>query len=599
MKLSQSNSALAISKVFYLVLLLSITLGVNCSSTSMPTPSRIEANSPPMVTQIPQITVLTRPFSLNLLKATTPENLEPVPTNSDLAQTIVQILGISFRTDSSPGFANTAGIEYDIVTATTGVIIDSEQKLILTDFASVDWQDPLGQKRIDALYIVTNRDPRKPKIEYQAELIAANFARDLAIVKLSKKVDGSEIKSYAPFSEAKIAATVPRDSGQELRVLGHVGTSLDPVKIERLQLVGLMNSNLESINLLLDNDTNTTNKFPEYLKLMNGPNLLNKGAAFTTKGTFAGFLSAMPTEMNGPKVLIRSVDSITDAFAGNNVVSALSESYRREFNYNLSNQSKSSEQIYVSTPTFATLASTNKFGRELAQYDDQFNNVSEIFYEYVVAKTERQIELSEIWLFDDVVIDALSQSRLYSSESASWHGQSLKSVTANTATGLANNSDRTNSLLKGDWELQILIDGSLVAKSKFTIGGEITKVRQISPLVSDNQVSNTGPEITDFIWGIAAKLDGQIIGDVEAGIEKILLGFKYQHFDESMTLGWKVYYGPDLIYSSKEIPWVFEKENRFWIGFYPTEPLWPGWWEFELYLNGEIIKQIGRTVEAN
>jgi hypothetical protein len=66
-----------------------------------------------------------------------------------------------------------------------------------------------------------------------------------------------------------------------------------------------------------------------------------------------------------------------------------------------------------------------------------------------------------------------------------------------------------------------------------------------------------------------------------------------------MVFGWKVYYGPDLIYSSKKIPWVFKEKNQFWIGFYPAEPLWPGWWEFELYLNGEIIKQIGRTVEAN
>lgn len=579
--------------MFYLVLLLSITLGINCSSVAIPTPVRIEANSPPIVAQTSQITVLTRPFSLNLLKSTTPDNLELSPTNSDLARTIVQILGVSFRTDSP------TGMEYDIITVTTGVIIDSEQKLILTDFASVDWQNPLGQKRIDALYIVTNRDPRKPKIEYQAELIAANFARDLAVLKLSKKVDGSEIDSYALFSEAKIAATVPRDSGQELRVLGHVGTSLEPVKIERLQLLGLMNSNLESINLLLDNDTNTTNKFPEYLKLTNGPNLLNKGVAFTKKGTLAGFLSAMPTEMNGPKVLIRSVDSITDAFASNNVVSTLSESYRREFNYNLSNQSESREQIYVSTPTFATLASTNKFGRELAQYDDQFSDISEVFYEYLVAKTERQIELSEIWLFNDVVIEALSQSRLYSSENASWHGQSLKSATANMAIGITNNSEQPNNLLEGDWELQILIDGSLVTQSKFTIGGEMTKALQTSPPVPDNSAPNTGPEITDFVWGTTAKLDGQIIGDVEAGIEKVLLGFKYQYFDESMTFGWKVYYGPDLIYSSKEIPWVFKKENQFWIGFYPTEPLWPGWWEFELYLNGKIIKQIGRTVEAN
>ncbi len=599
MKPSQSNLALVISKAFCLVLLLSIGLGLNCSSTSIPTPSRIQNSSPRIATQAPKVLVLTRPFSLNLLKSATPENLEPTPTNSDLAQTIVQILGVSFQAGTPTVLANTAGIKYDIITATTGIIIDSEQRLILTDFGSVDWQNPSGQRRIDALYIVTNRDPREPKIEYQADLIAANFVRNLAVLQITKKVDGSEIESYAPFNEAKIAATVPRDSGQELRVLGHVGTSLEPIVIEKIHLIGLINSNLESINLLLDSDVNGSNKFPEYLKLMKGPNLLEKGAAFTTKGTFVGFLSPMPTETDGPKVLIRSVDSITEAFASDNVVSALSESYRREFSYSPSKQHTASEQIYVSTPKFATLAITNKFGRELAQYDDQFTSRSEVFYEYLVAKTERQIELSEIWLFDNVVIDALSQSRLHSSRNASWHGQSLKSVAATAAIGLANNSDESNGLPKGDWEVQILIDGSLVAKNKFTVGRQVSEAARASSLIPDSPGPKTGPEITDFVWGTEANLNGEIIGTVEAGIEKILLGFKYQYFDESMVFGWKVYYGPDLIYSSKKIPWVFKEKNQFWIGFYPAEPLWPGWWEFELYLNGEIIKQIGRTVEAN
>ena len=185
MKLSQSNLTLAISKVFCLVLLLSIGLGINCSSTSIPTPSRIENSSPRIATQAPEVLVLTRPFSLNLLKPATPENLEPTPNNSDLAQTIVQIFGVSFRTDSPTVLANTAGIKYDIVTVTTGVIIDSEQRLILTDFGSVDWQNPSGQRRIDTLYIVTNRDPRKPRLEYQAELIAANFVRNLAVLHFS------------------------------------------------------------------------------------------------------------------------------------------------------------------------------------------------------------------------------------------------------------------------------------------------------------------------------------------------------------------------------------------------------------------------------
>ena len=307
----------------------------------------------------------------------------------------------------------------------------------------------------------------------------------------------------------------------------------------------------------------------------------------------------MPTEANGPKVIIRSVDSITDAFASNNVVPALNESYRREFADGLSNQTRDKDQIYVSSPKFAELALTNKFGRELAQYGDQFNNISEIFYEYLVSKTRKQIELSEIWLFDNVVIEALSQSRIYSSEGASWHGQSLRAVTANTAMGLTNDDDDSNALPKGNWELQILINGTLVATSQFTVGSTVTETSQTSPPVSNRSELKLEPEITNFVWGTSSNIDGKVTGNIEAGIEKILLGFNYQHFDESMIFGWKVYYGPDLIYSSQEIPWVFEEYDRFWIGFYPTEPLWPGWWEFELYLNGEIISQIGRTVETN
>ena len=596
MKRSQLNSALISSKAFHLVLIISIVLGLNCDSSTIPVPARIKTSAAPTVTQSSPPTVLIKSFNMNLVALDKPESSEPTATNSDLAQTIVQILGISFQ--NNPDDTSETATEYDIITATTGIIIDAKERLILTDFRPVDWQNIAGERRIDTLYIVTNRDPRKPQIEYQAELIAANFERDLAILKLTKKIDGSAIESYAPFSEAKIAATVPRDSGQELRILGHTGIALEPIEIEKLQLIGLMNSSLESIKLLLEDDLGSADKFPEYLKLMGGPNLIEKGAAFTSKGTFAGFLSAMPTERDGPKVMIRSVDSITDAFASNNVVPVLNESYRREFTYRPSNQARDKDQIYVSSPHFATLALTNKFGRELAQYGDQFNNISEIFYEYLVSKTRNQIELSEIWLFDNVVIEALSQSRIYSSDGASWHGQSLRAVTANTAMGLTNDDD-SNALPKGNWELQILINGTLVATSQFTVGSTVTETSQTSPPVSNRSELKLEPEITNFVWGTSSNIDGEVTGNIEAGIEKILLGFNYQHFDESMIFGWKVYYGPDLIYSSQEIPWVFEEYDRFWIGFHPTEPLWPGWWEFELYLNGEIISQIGRTVGTN
>ena len=261
MKLSRSNSALIISKTFHLILIIAILLGLNCNSSSIPTPSRIKTSAVPTVTQLSQPTVLIKPFSMNLLALDKPESSEPTPTNSDLAQTMVQILGISFQ--NNPDDTSETATEYDIITATTGIIIDAKERLILTDFRPVDWQNIAGERRIDTLYIVTNRDPRKPQIEYQAELIAANFERDLAILKLTKKIDGSAIESYAPFSEAKIAATVPRDSGQELRILGHTGIALEPIEIEKLQLIGLMNSSLESIKLLLEDDLGSADKFPE------------------------------------------------------------------------------------------------------------------------------------------------------------------------------------------------------------------------------------------------------------------------------------------------------------------------------------------------
>src|SRR5690606_1130340 len=103
-----------------------------------------------------------------------------VIADHDLALSVVQVL----VTDDSAGFEQ-------VVRYGTGVIVAAEAGLFATAFPVVDPFAADGSPAYTSLIVATDREPgTEPQREFLAELAAADPALDLAVLRITGRVDG-------------------------------------------------------------------------------------------------------------------------------------------------------------------------------------------------------------------------------------------------------------------------------------------------------------------------------------------------------------------------------------------------------------------------
>ena len=480
----------------------------------------------------------------------------------------------------------------EIVDSTTGVLIDSDNKLILCDFASVNLFDRSANKRYDGLYVITNRNPLEPKVEYQAVLITANIEKDLAILKFAS----SEDESLPALPQVDISAIAPRQTKHTIWIFGFAGAPLEPSIHIEVSMVDLMNKNLESISLLDPVSDTGDDKFAEFIKLSKAPEPLTSGILFSDRGTFIGILTAMDQYHGPTPILGKTIDTITLAFAGTEALTGLDEPDRKHF---FADTDTEQTDRFVSIPIFSSIHKLNPVGRQLAGIDKHFVTAEEIHYEYIISGLNKPVEVTEVWLYEGQPVERLSQSVLVPPDADNWHGGTLVASRVIAALDLSATEVSTNRsvlLPEGIWQLRIFVDGIQRTAVSFTISSEISDKSET--IEKGDSSTKDSPALDGFTWGTEVDGEGTVINALSADSDKILLGFNYNGFENGQVFGWRVYYGPELVYSSQEIPWVFGAAGVFWIGYIPEQPIWAGWWEFEIYVNGEIITQTGRTVQV-
>jgi hypothetical protein len=569
-----------------------LTIVLACTETDLPRPKRVSSEPESIVEPTPTPKIISRPYQLDIFTTTTESNIIPRGSTQQLSKTIVHIVATKLATRGSPTDLRIDNIPMEIVDSTTGVLIDNDNNLILCDFASVNLFDRSANKRYDGLYVITNRNPREPKVEYKAVLHTANIEKDLAILKFST----SEDESLPVLPQADISAIAPRQTNHTIRILGFAGAPLEPSIHIEVSMVDLMNKNLESISLLDPVSDTGDDKFAEFIKLSKAPEPLTSGILFSDRGTLIGILTAT-NQYHGPTpILGKTIDAITVAFAGKATLTGLDEPYRKHFPADTDTEQSDPS---VSVPIFSSIQKLNPAGRQLAGIGKHFVTAEEIHYEYLVSGLNQPVELSEVWLYEGQPVARLSQSLLVQPGADIWHGGSLAASRVIDALDLVPTEVTTNrSLLlpEGIWQLLISVDGIQRTAGSFTISSEIPDKSEA--IEKDDSSTTDSPAVDGFTWGTEVDSEGMVIEALNADSEKILLGFNYNGFENGNIFGWRVYYGPELVYSSKEIPWVFGEAGVFWIGYIPEQPIGAGWWEFEIYVNGEIITQTGRTVQV-
>ncbi len=569
-----------------------LTIVLACAETDLPRPKRVSTDLESTVEPTATPKIISRPSQLEIFTTTTESNMSPRGTNQQLSKTIVHVVAAKLATQGSPTDLRIDNIPMEIVDSTTGVLIDNDNNLILCDFASVNLFDRSANKRYDSLYVITNRNPSEPKVEYKAVLFTANIEKDLAILKFAS--DGDESLPVLP--QADISAIAPRQANHRIRIFGFAGAPLEPSIHIEVSMVDLLNKNLESVSLLDPVSDTDDDKFAEFIKLSKVPGPLRSGILFSDRGTFIGILTAVDRYHGPTPILAKTIDTITVGFAGTQALTGLDEPYRKHF---LADTDIEQTDTFVSAPIFSSIQKLNPAGRQLAGIDKHFVMAEEIHYEYLISGLNQPVELTEVWFYGGQPVERLSQSLLVQPDADIWHGGTLAASRVIDALDLSATEVSINPsvvLPEGIWQLRIYMDGIQRTAGSFTISSEISDKSET--IEKDYSSTKDSAALDGFTWGTEVDSEGMVINALTADSDKILLGFNYNGFENGQVFGWRVYYGPELVYSSQEIPWVFGEAGVFWIGYIPEQPIWAGWWEFEIYVNGEIITQTGRTVQV-
>ena len=569
-----------------------LSIAIACVDTNLPKPKRTSFVLEPTVVVNSPPKIITRPSQLKVSPAAKELNISPTNTDQQLSKTVVHIIAAKLSSEGSSIDLRINNIAMQTVDSTTGVVIDNDDNLVLCDFSSVNIFDRSGNKRYDSLYIITNRNPSEPQVEYEAVLLTANIEKDLAILKFSRLED----QSLPALPQADISATAPWDANHIVRIFGFAGTPSQPLIKFEIPMVDLLNKNFESIALLEYQSDKPNDKFPEFIKLSKAPGALKSGILFSDKGTLIGILTTADPYLSPTPILGKTIDTITVGFTNTEASTGLEEPYRTHFT---PLETADHSAPFVSAPLFGSVQKINPAGRQLAGIEEYFTTPQEIHYEYLTSRLDQPTELTEMWFYEGQLVERLSQSLLIQPDSTYWHGGSLTARLATDALDLIPKqvtSGQSQSLPEGIWQLRVSIDGIEKSAASFIVSSEIMEKSTVS--MEDNAPTEVLPVLDGFRWGTEVDREGVVIGSFRANNDKILLGFNYNGFQNGQVFGWRVYYGPDLVYSSREIPWVFGQAGVFWIGYIPNEPIWAGWWEFEIYINGEIITQTGRTAQV-
>ncbi len=138
----------------------------------------------------------------------TPEETEGPVSIADLARSVVQIQALS------EGTADWWG---------SGTIVSADG-LILTNAHVID--NRFGE--YDTLAIaITRETDEAPEVEFIAEIVAVDFALDLAVVQITETIDGGSAPRDFPF--VRVGDSDALEIGDDIRILGYPGIGGDTI----------------------------------------------------------------------------------------------------------------------------------------------------------------------------------------------------------------------------------------------------------------------------------------------------------------------------------------------------------------------------------
>ncbi len=522
------------SKRFWLGLaLVSVLVLTGCERTAALIPGDVDNPRTPPPTPSPDATPILVTPGLSVSPSGTPAAAIP---DHELARSVVQILGI----DLSAGFEQ-------VTRYGSGVVVDTEQRLVLTSYPVVAPFRGDGSTAYSTLVVATNADPGSPAVrEYEAEILAANVDTGVAVLRLTGRTDdtpagiaGFDLPAVAIGQATGITAGVP------VRLFGHVGGNegTDPVSVTGGRVSGQRGAAGQTGRTWFKTDARL-------------PAGVAGGPAFDQQGALIGMLAQEEYVPQGQVGQIRPADLLTP-------VIDQARTATRPFDPPLyRGTTVASDGIWVSRPAFAGNAVESASGRDLFDYNSRFNEgLAALYYEYAVVGVSSGTPIEERWYLEGVIQDSLSSSFAWDQPR---YGLLNDRISAPGASGIP----------RGQWLLEVWVAGSLRASAAVSIG--------VSTVAA--------PSATSVASATTVTPDGFAMIGPYTTAPQLLALFDLAGMSGVQRVQWVVFHNSQPVYTSPSIQWARGDGGRFWIGYAPEDGIVPsGTWEFELMADGQII----------
>ena len=474
---------------------------------------------------------------------------EVIP-DAELARSVVQLQLF----DSSTDFVQ-------LVRSGSGVVVDGLRRLILTSYSLVAPFRDDGSPAYSTIAVAVNRAAGgQPSLEFEAEIVEADPARDLAVLRLSRLYRGGAIgPGDFDLPAVKLGDADALEPGDALRLLGHPG--LDPLAARSSQAVVATTATVTGFR----GDPRIEGR--AWLKTdARLPWGIAGGPAFDAAGALIGVTTQLAYD---PAAVVGQVRPVT-------LATGLIEQARRggpEARYGAPLQRAPlppqpslltpADGVVVSAPAFAENAIEGDGGLDLFDYTSRFPTPPPtLYYEYVGQGIADGALVEERWYLEGVLQDALSSAYSWSFGTFGVVGDQL------AAAG-------PNGIPPGRWRLEVWVHGALRSSRTAYVAVE----------------QPAEPGVGAIAFGSLASVEQGVLVGPAGQARQLLAFFDYENAGGATRLRWIVFRDGSVVYQSPVVPWEGGDSGSWWVGYAADGPIGAGFWEFEIYLDSPTQSQ--------
>jgi len=497
---------------------------------------------------IPGNAITGRPDATPAVVATDPGSATAIP-DAQLVQSIVQVQAANAK-DGQPEVARSG----------SGVVVDAEQRLILTSYAVVQPYGADGTPAYTTILISTNRKiGDQPAMEFEADLVAADPANGIAVLRVMRDAGSSSLTAgrfnlpAVNLGDARTAA-----AGLTLRVFGHPGPDggrPQSLLISKANVTGIRGAPGVANRTWLKTDVRM-------------PYGAAGGGAFNQSGALIGILAQdvyLPAGEVGQLRPLELAQPVIDRAKKETV--RYQAPMQMQTNLPGTTRPMPAGTMWFGAPTFGANAIQSAATRDLFDYGTRFPaGRPALYYEYVVQGVPAGTMIEERWFLDDLLQDSLSSSYRWDGRGFAIQGDRI------TAPGSA-------GIPRGRWRIEVWAEGAMRAQSTALVGVEAREMK-VTPAGS----------------GSAATTDAKPKAGASASSTQVLGFFEFTGMEGALTIDWIVFHNNQRVYTSPRLRWDYGDSGRAWVGYAPGRALGAGKWEFELHVDGKVVAVLPAAV---